>query len=61
MKNIHRNNRKMNFSEMEKITAGYSNRACFIDGMITLVAIGFGGVLGAVGGIYAMNANHCFD
>lgn len=52
--------KKLNVSQMENLQGG-TNRQCFIDGVLTTLAIGLGaGILGAIGGLYAANSNGCF-
>ncbi|CAD7809253.1 hypothetical protein CHRY9390_01967 [Chryseobacterium aquaeductus] len=60
--------KKLNVSQMENLQGG-SNRKCLIDGMLTGLAMGIGGVLAGpwgmaaalVTGGYAGNTNGCFD
>jgi hypothetical protein len=51
---------KLSITEMEQIMAGSGNRTCMIHGLLTAVAMGFGGWYGLLGGLYAANGNGCF-
>ncbi|PKP43126.1 MAG: hypothetical protein CVT96_05515 [Bacteroidetes bacterium HGW-Bacteroidetes-13] len=58
----------LELNQMENLVAG-SNRQCFLDGVFTLGATILGGVgggfvgagLALLGGLFAGNANGCFD
>lgn len=60
--------KKITSIELQLINGG-SNRQCLIDGALTIVAIGLGGAIGGflgaatgfLGGLYAGNANGCFE
>ena len=57
----------MEMSQMENLQGG-TNRQCLIDGVLTVVLVGVGGVTGGllgaigglVGGLFAANSNGCF-
>lgn len=60
---------KLPLSKMENLIGGGTNRKCLIDGMLTAVGFGIGGVIGGwggaagalVAGLYSGNANGCFS
>lgn len=60
--------KKMTVEKMIGLQGG-SNRQCLIDGALTVVAIGLGvasggligGLIGFAGGLFAGNANGCFE
>lgn len=61
--------KKLEVNQMENLEGGGKNRQCLIDGVLTWVSIGIGGLTGSlwgaaaglVGGLFAANSNNCFN
>ncbi len=61
--------RKLEVNQMENLIGEGRGRQCLIDGVLTYVATGlgfvtgefFGAATGLVGGLFAANANGCFN